>query len=406
MSKLSSLPAFQLSSFLDRFQKEISYCTYCPKLCRFACPVAEAERKETSIPQVRQEILHLVRAGRLPLTPEIAEVFHHCAFCLHCRTYCKHLIEVPAVMEEARGQAADYRGEKARAFLSRYQADGTPFGPRLPERIDELIRVEQRVPEAQAVYFAGCTAAKYRPENITDTEKVFSRLGIDYVGFYAEEEFCCGMPLLNFGEYEAFKARAGKVAKKLSRYKLILSGCPACVYVLKVRYEQFGIRIPGKVQHITEFLSEKLESDVLGPSPILGINPKSEVKNEAVLNTKDQTSDLGLVTSDVFYHDPCYLGRYLGVFDPPRKILARVLGRPAGELFWARQDSLCCGGGGAVPLMFPDTSRRITARRLEEFGRKGGRLLVTSCPFCERNFQRQDPGIQVKDIVNVMAEKI
>ncbi|MCX5868321.1 MAG: (Fe-S)-binding protein [Proteobacteria bacterium] len=382
---------------LDRFKKEISYCTYCPKLCRFACPVAEAERKETSIPQVRQEILHLVRAGRLPLTPEIAETFHHCAFCLHCRTYCQHLIEVPAVMEEARGQAADYRGEKARNFLSRYNADGTPFGPRLNERINELIRAEKRVPEAQAVYLAGCTATKYRPGNITDTEKVFSRLGIDYVGFYAEEEFCCGMPLLNFGEYEAFKARAGKVAKKLSRYKLILSGCPACVYVLKVRYEQFGIRIPGKVQHITEFLDEKLGSwEARTP----GGQKTSEFEAGSVPASPRPRLPA------IFYHDPCYLGRYLGVFDPPRKILARVLGEPAGELFWSRQDSICCGGGGAVPLLFPETARKITARRLEEFGRKGGQLLVTSCPFCERNFQRQDPNIPVKDIVNIVLEKL
>ena len=363
---------------LERFEKEISYCTFCPKLCRFACPMARAERTETSTPTVRQEILHLVRAGRLRLTPEIAEVFNHCAFCLHCRQYCRHLIEVPAVMEEARALASGQRGERAEDFLRRLRADRTPYGPNLGERIGRLVPPEARIGGAQAAYFPGCTAAWHSPEDISDTWRIFRHLKIDYVAFYSGEDFCCGMPLLNLGEHDGFREWAKRLAAALGGYRLVITGCPACAYVFKVRYEQFGVRSPAKIQHITEFLLEKGEGLKGLPLGALG-------------------------KAELLYHDPCYLGRYLGIYEAPRKVLSRFLGRPAREFAWSREDGSCCGGGGGLPLLLPDTSRRISGMRIEEFRGRGGQVLVSACPSCKQTFQKADATLEVKDIVNLIA---
>ena len=48
------------------------------------------------------------------------------------------------------------------------------------------------------------------------------------------------------------------------------------------------------------------------------------------------------------YHDPCRLGRRLGVFDEPREVLASIPGLELLEFERSRKNSLCCGGGGGV----------------------------------------------------------
>ena len=36
----------------DSVAKQLDYCTFCPKMCRHACPVSTASGRETYIPQV------------------------------------------------------------------------------------------------------------------------------------------------------------------------------------------------------------------------------------------------------------------------------------------------------------------------------------------------------------------
>ncbi len=45
------------------------------------------------------------------------------------------------------------------------------------------------------------------------------------------------------------------------------------------------------------------------------------------------------------YHDPCYLGRYSGEFEPPRRLIA-ASGYQLVEMGRSRENSFCGGAGG------------------------------------------------------------
>jgi Fe-S oxidoreductase len=141
----------------------------------------------------------------------------------------------------------------------------------------------------------------------------------------------------------------------------------------------------------------------------------------------------------VTYHDPCYLGRQSeppldwageyktthgcmtyadppreinrgvrGVFDEPRQILKAIDGLDFVEMYRIREYSYCCGGGGGVPLAYPDLARSTALHRLEEAVDVGADCLVTACHHCRANMSHsQDstkPIMPVFDIIDLVYE--
>ena len=84
----------------------------------------------------------------------------------------------------------------------------------------------------------------------------------------------------------------------------------------------------------------------------------------------------------VTYHDPCYLGRFNGVYEPPRRIL-RALGATLVEMPRNRRRSFCCGAGGGR-IWMKDTLRieeRPAENRLREaLALPGVQCIVVACP--------------------------
>jgi len=84
----------------------------------------------------------------------------------------------------------------------------------------------------------------------------------------------------------------------------------------------------------------------------------------------------------VTYHDPCYLGRYNGVYDPPRAVL-QALGVKLVEMRRSRRRSFCCGGGGGRVWMeeVGQAHSRPSENRVREAASLDGvECLVVACP--------------------------
>jgi Fe-S oxidoreductase len=107
------------------------------------------------------------------------------------------------------------------------------------------------------------------------------------------------------------------------------------------------------------------------------------------------------VAGRVVYHDSCYLGRYNGVYDPPREILKRIPGVELVEPeYWTKQRGLCCGAGGAQMWMEEQNKDRVNVKRtlqlIDALGPlqasasasgtadagAGAKTIASACPFC------------------------
>ena len=101
-------------------------CEFCPKMCRFSCPVSEAARSETVTPWGKMTMLALTSAsGHPPADPEEARALYACSGCLRCRDYCAHGNDVPAALYA--GRAVAVRAGVAPAYLRQRSKRTTIF---------------------------------------------------------------------------------------------------------------------------------------------------------------------------------------------------------------------------------------------------------------------------------------
>ena len=367
---------------MDR-QKQINYCTFCPKLCRFVCPVALQSRRETDTPAGKYALLYLQKKGTLNFDAELASVMYQCTQCNAGRWVCDHQINNEEGIWEARRDAVVKGVEPANArsakdfFLVFGSHQGTNLLGRLRGEIPEFFFGRQ----ASIVYMPSCSTIVDRPQNIRDTVKILSVLYGSAFTVYDSPQQCCGYILHTLGYEEEFVENAKVVSKELSKYKQIIIGDPACVYTLRHIYPSYGLGIHAQIFHTSEFFHQHIDELV---------------------------SHVGKIPEGpaAFYHDPCYLGRYLGIYDEPRVLLKTFGGGVVKEFNRRLEHTECCGGGGGYPLISPKLASKIAKTRLIQTKEHSHAYVVSACPTCEHMFSTACPEVEVKDLVNVIAENI
>jgi Fe-S oxidoreductase len=114
------------------------------------------------------------------------------------------------------------------------------------------------------------------------------------------------------------------------------------------------------------------------------------------------------------YHDPCYLGRFNGVYDAPRRVL-QALGVKLVEMPRNRRNSFCCGAGGGRVWMkdTPGIAERPAENRIKEAAALPDvATFVVACPKDIAMFRDavktsgNEGKIQVKDIAELVWEAL
>lgn len=367
---------------LENHAKAMDTCSACPSLCQSACPVFVNDGNKSHAPWGMMQILNRVRKKEIPYNEEAAAVSYHCLTCRACNERCELGVDVPSVLMDARVEAIkqDVAPREINGFLEKFHRHNNPFSKDLLHKLKELVPAELFEKTAQVVYFPSCTTVAKTPEIVQDTFSLFKKLRIDFVGLYTDPIQCCGYPLFSAGAEYDFVDIAEINYHSLKKYKLIVTGSPACAYTLKKTYARYDMALEGKVATINQFLKPYLKN----------INYRLK-KN---LRTK------------LMYHDPCYLSRYLGEVELPREMIAAISGYQPTEFYENREKGACSGQGGCYSVMSKTRSDEITSKRLKEAREKKINTVVTQCPSCIHKMRKNSQNLVVKDLISYLNDCI
>ena len=360
-------------------------CSFCPKLCRYACPVADADANESTTPWGKMNALKFVEENKLPMDRKTMGLAYKCLNCRASKSACEMANPVSSVLDTYRVRAfrAGLAPDGVEEACKKFQKHNNPFEKDLQRA---LLR---RFPAAafkkqRAVYFPGCTEIA---QSLPTVERVIEML--PGVSLYPEPIQCCGYPLFSAGDWNNFVELAEVNSHALREYDLVITGDPGCLYTMETLYRSAGHPAGTRFMHIVEFLAEK--------SPSIPLFQRGKSKRHPPLKKG------GKGGFSVAYHDPCYLGRYRKGYDAPRRLIEAVTGRKPIEFPRNRESSYCCGAGGLLPVSFPETADKITTSRVEEFRQTGADLLVTTCPACVQRFRKF--GVPAKGLIDYLYEK-
>ena len=101
MSRPDDRPLKRLPQ-LEARKSELERCVFCPKLCRTACPVSNAEPRETLTPWGKMSMAYFVANESVALAPSFADPAWACTGCFGCREHCDHKNDVTGTLFDAR----------------------------------------------------------------------------------------------------------------------------------------------------------------------------------------------------------------------------------------------------------------------------------------------------------------
>ena len=128
---------------------------------------------------------------------------------------------------------------------------------------------------------------------------------------------------------------------------------------------------------------------------------------DLIMNSKLQPK--GQINERLTYHDSCYLGRYNGVYDPPREILKSIPGLELVEMDRSRENGMCCGAGGGLMWTEETTGNRINVARTEQALAVKPSMISTGCPYCltmisdGTKAKEVDEDISTLDVAEILA---
>lgn len=398
---------------LKKVEEAALSCVHCGQ-CRAAnwpskgiyyiCPVCQTEATPKFEPYAargKNIILQGLFWGDLELSQEISDIIFQCTLCGACYEYCFN----------SHNESFDFPTHNMMDHVNVYEAlradlveAGYPIETQVPmnkamvellnpyerdnkEKLDWTKELDFKVKDAnkesaEVIYFTGCTSA-LTPQIqrvAIATAKIFNKLGIDFA-IFGEHEVCCGSVAMRTGDKKSFNSVAEKNAKlfKDKGVKTIITSCAGCYRTFKKDFEERleGIEVLHTVEFLNKFIAEK---DI-------------------------QLKNLNIKTT---YHDPCHIGRHMGLYQEPRDLLSKI--SAITEMKTNKEGAMCCGAGGGVKKGFPELSLEIAENRIKEADETGAGYLVSTCPFCYRNLsdaiKSSGSDIKMVDLVELVLESL
>ncbi len=394
---------------IEKFRADLDRCTKCG-FCMASCPVYREERTESSVARGKIMLIRALVEGELAANEGLARQLNRCTLCSTCAADCPAGTRVPAVIAAARadkviksGMPLSYRviyrwllprrrlfGYAVRLaawfqgiFLPRTEGtirhlsfflSALGRGRHIPQIAPRFLRqsvpVVNRPPEGVPVkytagYFTGCMTDFVFPDLGRKIIQFLNRNGVEVV--VPRGQGCCGAPVyLGAGDFATGRKMADANVKAFEGLEYIVTDCATCASAMKdyvkfladteERQQAYGA-YAAKIKDITEFLVD-----------VLRLPPEAY---RVAAEFRERT---------VTWHEPCHLGRYLGVKEQPRQILKSASGIKYIEMPDADR---CCGMAGMFSVNFYGLSKKIADKKAESIAATGADIVATDCPGCQ-----------------------
>ncbi len=371
---LGTVRALSWKNVLDLYA-----CTECGR-CHEQCPAAATEK-----PLSPRDMIHAVKAAlfhdapallapseEAALTPLVGEngaltpdQLWSCTTCRACENICPVNIQHLDLIIEARKHQVLMESrfpQELTATFTNLENQSNPWGLPVTARTEwhaglDLLPPE-RAAEAEIVYCPGSGLS------LDDRGRHVSRALIRALNTAGVTVAVLGAEELDTGD-DARRAGNEYLAQALIKANIealqgrgvtrILTACPHTFNSLRNEYPQFGGRFT--VHHHTEYLLGLIRAGRLAPHRDVPLR--------------------------LTFHDSCYLGRWNGIYDAPRQLIALCNGGvPPLEPARCRDKSFCCGGGGARMFMEEHLGSRINVARCRELQATGADVVAAACPYC------------------------
>ncbi|WP_163336684.1 (Fe-S)-binding protein [Desulfopila sp. IMCC35008] len=384
-------------------RKQTTKCGKCG-FCLSVCPVYSVLSEEQSSPRARVQLIKNYEEGRLKTSPLLKEIISKCLMCGSCSASCpsevdhySQFIRMRSAMVEDHGDRVEIKslvyllareqrlalaasvarlgqGFVPDRFVRKYKLANIPIN-RFPALNRKPFRTsvaeEHSVPgrsRGTVLYFTGCATNYIYDETGYSTVCLLKKMG--YQVIIPAKQTCCSIPMLFHGAEERAKSNILQNIEcfNAEEAEAIIVDCPTCGSALKNEYpamvRRYGLNpyraeaISGKVIDIMSFVYDRRDQ--------LEIDPALSEKQGGLT-----------------YHTPCHLKN---CFDPADRLLRELDGI---EYLPAADSQECCGGGGTFFYEYPDVSRVLAERKVDNAKKTGAALWLTDCPVCRINLSGQ-----------------
>ena len=385
-------------------------CTECGR-CYDICPTYVTNKpltlkwfNDALRHHLEDEAATILRTGRSSGAKAlVGEVIRHdtlwsCTTCRACEEVCPVSIEhVPRIiaMRQAQTLMAEAYPKELTATFRGLEQNANPWNIGYDKRAEWAAELDFDVPilteappePVDVLMWVGCMGSfDKRSQKVAQaTARLLRHAGVSFA-ILGSAEKCSGDLARRSGNELLYQTLARENVETLNGLGIqhIVTQCPHCLNALKNEYPQLEGRY--QVFHHSQYIARLVDEGRLHVKPGLA----------------------GTVT----FHDPCYLGRYNGEYDAPRRLLGAAAAEPPVEMRRARNESFCCGAGGGRMWMEENLGTRVNEERVRQAAEVGASTIAVACPFCMTMIDdgvRQagtEDTVKVKDVAELVLENL
>jgi len=368
-------------NFQPIIQKTRAYlCLDCGK-CTASCPLARVDL-DYSPRRIVERVIY-GEAEAVMADPHL----WMCMTCGLCSARCPSHVDFTRFIVEMRAEAFRHGERGIYAHNGILQEVMRIQTLNVHQNRTRWLSAEMRVTEkGDFFYFVGCLPffdvifadlGVQALEIARSAVRLLNRIGIAPI--VSNEERCCGADLLLGGDVDSFQrlAELNLETIQASGASKVIFTCAECYNAFKNDYPAVVGPLPFELMHLTELLAPQVEAGELRFAPLPGL---------------------------VTYHDPCRLGRYLKVYEPPRTLLRGVPELDLVEMEDNRERAMCCGSTAWVNCS--GCSKLIQREKLRQARETGARLMLTTCPKCQIHLScaardlDDEQAVEVEDLIS------